>query len=144
MTTIAYHGSTKTLAADKKICWGDTPAKTTKIFKTPDGVMFGSAGGKDNAALFRDWMLAGCPVDNKPQIKESERFTGIAVKSGKIYQYNYALIPHLIELENWSCGSGCDYALAVMAMGGDAVKAVEVASQFDIHTGLGIDTLTAE
>jgi len=34
------------------------------------------------------------------------------------------------------------YALAVMAMGGDAVKAVEIASQLDKNSGMGIDTLT--
>lgn len=36
-------------------------------------------------------------------------------------------------------GSGRDYAMAVMALGHDATRAVEIAARFDPGTGNGVD-----
>jgi hypothetical protein len=37
-------------------------------------------------------------------------------------------------------GIGCDFALGAMAMGADAVQAVEITNKFSIHCGMGVDS----
>jgi ATP-dependent protease HslVU (ClpYQ) peptidase subunit len=138
MTTIAWDG--KTLAADKQSTWGTTPVPTTKIFfKNDTGHIYGAAGCKDDVMKFFAWMEDTMPEDNKPVL--SDDFCGIIIEDGAIFQVNKGLILHRIHRKTWAIGSGADYALGAMAMGADAKDAVDVATQLDINTGLGIETI---
>lgn len=45
------------------------------------------------------------------------------------------------KLDMWAVGSGCDYALGAMKFGATAKEAIAIASELDVNTGLGIDTV---
>lgn len=137
MTTIAYKSGI--MAGDKLCSWGTTPVPTTKVF-IHEGMMVGMSGDKDNVQMFKDWILAGRPVE-KPSFK-TDAFSAIVVVNGETYQYNQGCIPHLIAKPYWAAGSGADYALGAMAHGASAAEAVEIASALDINTGLGVDIIS--
>lgn len=56
----------------------------------------------------------------------------------------YEREPHPFEIEEpfYAFGSGMDIAIGALAMGANAIKAVEIASRYSSHCGNGIDTLT--
>lgn len=139
MTTIAWDG--KLLAGDKQCSFGNTPLGCTKVFRA-DGLIWGCCGDLEDTVLFGRWIYEGCPKDNKPEL--ADNFTAIVIELGQCWQYNPKLVPLKVESRLWACGSGADYALGAMAMGADARHAVEVAIEFDIYSGIGVDTVVSD
>ena len=142
MTTIAYHKASGQFAGDKMflVC-GDSPVPITKIFKSFQDLLYAASGGIDNANMFYKWVEQGRPDDKKPNIIGDDGFSGIVIEDGEIYRYEKGLYGQLIPFPFWAIGSGQDFAIGAMEMGADAKKAIEIASKFDIHSGLGIDVL---
>lgn len=101
--------------------------------------MMGSAGVVMHTEPVLDWIKTG---KGKPEIKDDADFSIlIATKEGVWYACN-SLFFHAMGNVRWAIGSGCDYALGAMYAGKNAREAVEIASQLDVNTGLGVDTLT--
>lgn len=143
MTTIAWDG--KTLSADKMAANHGYPHKVTKIHKHNGELIFG-AGDLDYLVSVINWYKNGANIENYPQFQTTDQGIAFHVinKEGLVMRYERTPYPFIIEEKIHACGSGRDYALAAMYMGADSAKAIEVASLFDINTGLGVDTLTLE
>lgn len=137
MTTIAWDGTT--LVADRRISAGTVAYSTTKIRRTADGRLIGASGDYGVCCAVLDWLEQGGP---RPASQESERWVSALeiLPDGVIWLHNRDS-RWRVEDRFIAIGSGQDYALAVMALGHDAEKAVEIAARFDPGTGNGVDRL---
>lgn len=139
MTTIAWDG--ETLAGDKQATCGNTAYPTTKVFKVKvKGKKFlvGFSGDLADGQAFVKFVKRG--FKDKPEFKN---FTGIVVnQDGSIARYDQDPNYCVMHLESYAIGSGCDYALGAIAFGATAVEAVLIATDLDIHTGLGVDSVS--
>lgn len=135
MTTVAWDGTT--LAGDRQASYGNTPVQCTKVIKTDTGLLVGASGDLDNTLRFYQWVRDGRP-NTKPELYDA--FSGVVIElDNSITYYSHRLIPNNIALSCWALGSGADYALGAMAAGAKAKKAVKIACDLDVNSGLGID-----
>jgi ATP-dependent protease HslVU (ClpYQ) peptidase subunit len=135
MTTIAWDG--KTLAGDKQTTMGNTPVLTTKVFSL-GGVLIGACGNTCDCQAFVKWAKEGS--DDRPDFTD---FTGMVIHpDGTINLYDEEPNITTFSRDKWAIGSGARFALGAMAHGATAAEAVEIASQLDVYTGLGIDTVS--
>ena len=136
MSVICWDG--KRVAADRQGCIGDTPIISPKLFKVGNRV-FGCSGMSAIKFAFKEWVEKGCPADDKPLLEGN---FGIILINKKVCWYygEKELYPTEITEPFWAVGSGADYALGAMAMGADAIKAVEIACKFDVYCGGGVDS----
>lgn len=142
MTILVFDGTT--LAADKMAENNGYGRTVRKIFKVADH-MLGITGtfslGLEKIAWWSKSM--GADLNNYPKGTEHENSHLWVVKpDGTILCYEESPIPCVFEDKTFAAGCARDVALGAMAMGADAVRAVQVAIDTDIHCGNGIDTLT--
>lgn len=141
MTVIAWDG--KTLAADKLANSNGLIYRVTKIKKIRGHLVGASGDFSPIQAMFK-WFEDGADVKEMPKCQDDkDRWTALLVinPKGKIFRYEQDGYPWEIEEKRHAVGCGRDFALAVMEMGGDAIKAVKIASKLDANCGLGVDTL---
>lgn len=139
MTTIAYDGHT--LAADRQSTAGGTPYGTTKAFKVwgPDGSrwIYACSGNSAECQEFTRCVDAGKPL---PTFKD---FAVLAVNhKGEVWVATESMVWERKEVKRWAMGSGADYALGAMAAGATSFRAVMIASELDVNTGLGVDAVS--
>lgn len=142
MTVICWDG--ETLAADKRSINAGLVSKVTKIRRI-NGCLVGSAGDFSPIQAMFNWFAKGADTEKLPDCqKDKDRFAILLVitPEKKIMRYEQDGFPYEIEEDKYAIGCGRDYAIAAMAMGADAVKAVEIASRFDAGCGDGVDTLS--
>jgi hypothetical protein len=141
MTIIAWDGAT--LAADKRAIIGGGLIRTvTKIWRHA-GVLLAVTGDWDTAAEMREWFKDGAkPALFPPKARRDGAATLIVITGFSIEVYCSGPFPVLIEDDACCWGSGRDYALAALHMGGTARTAVEVACVYQSDCGNGIDCLT--
>lgn len=145
MTVIVWDGTT--LAADKMLDCYHARMTTTKIrrFKDRSGeYLLGASGDAGAMGALMDWFVRGANPDKWPACQSTEHSGMLLVVSSAGWVKMYTTTPYGYDIQDpkTAQGSGRDYALAAMAMGADATKAVEIASQLDPSCGMGIDTLT--
>jgi len=138
MTVIAWDGAI--LAADKQITYGDTIKTCTKIFKVgDDAVAF--CGTNATAMRLLDWYRSGSDKKKWPESLQMGDYYCemiVANKDGvKVYQQQP--YPTFVEGHFTAWGAGREVAIGAMAMGADAVRAVEIASYHCEGCGRGID-----
>jgi ATP-dependent protease HslVU (ClpYQ) peptidase subunit len=138
MTVIAWDG--KTLAADKRAVNAGMARTVTKIRRLPNALLAWS-GDHDVGAQLRDWFIYGAIKDEFPEAALKGDATLMVVARGKVRFYVAGPSPMEVEDNHVAIGSGRDYAQAAMALGKGAREAVELACQFDIDCGNGVDTL---
>lgn len=142
MTIIAWDG--KTLAADRRATINGTVLSVTKIRKIGDSLV-GCAGDLDVAQTMFKWFEDGKDPQKFPECqKDKDKWASMLEisKDGKIFRYEREAYPYLVEEPFFAVGSGMDVALGALSMGGDAVKAVEIASKHLSCCGNGVDTLS--
>jgi len=140
MTTIAFDGSM--LAADRQCSSGNTKHGRTCKLLTHNGHMLSFTGGFVEGLALVEWFKAGADTKNPPKVGESSGSTLVVVTPDNelvVYEHPY-LSPLTFLNKVQAFGSGRDFALAAMHLGFDAKRAVEVASEFDLYTGGGVDT----
>jgi hypothetical protein len=138
MTTIAWDG--KTLAADRQLTASGVRYVTTKAHRLDDGSLFASCGALENNAAVLGYLNG---TAEKPIIENDGDFDGILIKpDGTAWMLNKKLHAVRIETDRFSTGSGRDFALLAMHMGKSAKEAVEIASELDIWTGMGVTCLS--
>jgi 20S proteasome alpha/beta subunit len=145
MTVIAWDG--KTLAADKLSSDGWLNSTTTKIRRAPSGELIGWAGVASVSRELVEWYLAGAKPEKYPSSnydKENPSRLMVVGLDKSVRVYEAGPYPICYEDSAYVLGSGRDAAKAVMALGYDAVKAVEIASIVCSGCGYGVDTLTLE
>jgi len=140
MTTIAWDG--RTLAADRQRTHGDSRQPVCKLHDCGEYV-YASCGDRPDGVAVARWLSAGADWDKRPTLDEGG-CCGIAVRKadGAVFVVEgktVTLCP--VPPGPTATGSGKDYALAAMACGKDARGAVEIASRFDVFTGLGVDAV---
>lgn len=140
MTTIAWDG--KTLAGDRRITSGTVTYSTTKIRRTQDGRLIGATGDFGVCSEMLDWLEKG---GKRPNCQDSDRWASAleVMPDGSCWMHNRDS-RWRVEDPFVAVGSGRDYAMAVMALGHDSAKAIEIATRFDPGTGNGTDTLELE
>ena len=146
MTVIAFDG--KTVAADKQSTNCGNPSKVTKIFHVPGGIVAFSGSGVHAVELL-PWFKDSRNPETFPKSRSNDADDAAGAmfidRARRIYLYTaYSPYPELIEMPIYARGSGRDYALAVLSLGYDAVKAVEVACNLDVFCGMGIDALSID
>lgn len=134
MTTVVWDG--KTLAADRRMAGFMT---TCKIFPFDGGYIAG-AGAMDQLAEVALWMQKG---GDKPRLPEDAESEFLVIRGKRAFWLTWPYLREIRIREPFAAlGSGADYALGALAMGADARRAIQVAAQFDPHTGGGIDAVT--
>lgn len=142
MTTIVWDGTT--LAADRLANNNSHPDTMRKIVRSR-GHLLGAAGRAGEAMALFAWFEAGAVVKDFPTMDKDSWTLLVAISPDRrITVYENTGFPVILLDKTYAAGSGCDISRGVLAMGGDALKCIEIASRLDIFTGNGIDTLTLE
>lgn len=136
MTTIAWDG--KTLAGDTRSTAGGFAYQTTKVFKLPDGRLYGACGAAEEGEAVLQWLVLG---GDKPQVKD---FCAILIEDGKCFRLEDKLIKFQVDSPFHAIGSGRDYAMAAMHYGKNAREAVELACVYDVYTGIPITSVSLD
>ena len=147
MTTIAYKAGI--MAADTRAYAGfNTPlGHKHKIRRCADGTLIGCSTnqvGLGEAVL--SWYEGGADPDRAPKAASEVKFTLLAVKSNgeAFYGYDSFFLSGPITAECFAIGSGEGVAHGAMRAGASAVRAIEIASEIDVWTGLPVDVITHE
>lgn len=139
MSVIAWDG--KTLAADKRACFGTLTRTTTKVFDLGDALA-AYAGDADAGEEILAWFKDGHdPARFPPSQRDRDGWAGLLIvwRDGWIWKYERTPYPLKFPPQLFAIGSGRDFALAAMHCGKTAAEAVEVACFFDSACGNGID-----
>lgn len=139
MSTIVWDGTT--LAADKQATNCNTRRTTSKIWKHDDKLL-AAHGDLVCAEAMRNWIVNDDMDPNKyPTFAESDDPHFWVITKAGILVFERKPYPLVFEDKYIADGSGRDFAMGALAMGANAIKAVEVASKFDIYTGMGVEWL---
>lgn len=141
MTTLAYKEGV--LAADRLATSGAVrTGKMTKI-ACAGNYLFAGAGKVSEIIAFRKWVERGMPATHKFEFKSS--FVWLINAKGRLALYSSSFEPIYYEDNAFDAsGTGREFAMGAMAAGADARSAVEIAQQFDIYSGGGVDVLTLD
>jgi 20S proteasome alpha/beta subunit len=140
MTTIAWDGSM--LAGDRRANASGMAYETSKVRRAGDGRLLGFAGEIGVGNLMLDWLDRG---GARPAAQDTERWVTVleVTPDGTCWCHGRDA-RWKVEQPFFAVGSGRDFALAAMALGQDAERAVEIAARFDTGTGNGVDVLRLE
>lgn len=145
MTTVAWDG--KTIAADRLADRGGLPTACRKLFCSEE-IILGCAGSLCYVLdlwaeigrmrpheILGGRFLADAPRDELPSAI-------LVIRHAPMYAH-LLTGNRFVQIEDplMAIGSGRDFAIAAMALGKTAAEAVELASRFDIYTGVGVDSL---
>jgi hypothetical protein len=139
MSVIAWDG--KTLAAD---CQGTNQGlrrRVSKIERLEDGTVLGWVGSEDTGGAQLRWYKAGADINAWPASQTKEDWSVLVVvrPDRTVTMYEQYNVPLPVLEPFWAWGSGRDFAIGALAMGADAREAVEVAIQFNIDCGFGVE-----
>jgi hypothetical protein len=144
LTVIAFDGTT--LAGDRMGSKNPMLFEVRKVHRIR-GHLIGWAGKTDAGASFNHWFESGCDPDKYPKMQErgDDGVDAIVISpEGRIFLYESGPYPTEVMQRTFAIGSGAEAALAVMALGYSAEKAVEIASQICAGCGMGMDRLSLE
>jgi ATP-dependent protease HslVU (ClpYQ) peptidase subunit len=142
VTTIAWDGHA--LAADKlATSSGGVASTVTKIRRLKNGTLLAWSGPVENGLMVADWYERGAKPGDWPECQKKDDYAILVVVQpvGKVLEYETLPVAQAVEDGRMAWGSGRLAALGAMAMGAEASKAVQTASEFDVYSGLGVDTL---
>lgn len=147
MTVIAWDG--KTLAADKEMMSGYLRSpRVTKIKRSVTGSLMGGTGNASMVCELFAWWERGAKPEEWPagnrDAKDCSHLIIILGGNKKIWCYQCGPYPIEIEAEKMAWGCGSEVAMAVLYLGHDSVKAVEMANMIISGCGNGVDTLVIE
>lgn len=144
MTTIAYTAGV--MAADTRAYAGFNTVLggKTKIRRCADGTLIGCSTNQVGfAEAVLAWYERGAKPEDIPKATE-QKFSFLAVKPNgdAFYAFESFNLSGPIHGEYFSIGSGEGIAQGAMRAGADAKRAVEIASEVDVWTGLPVICLT--
>lgn len=140
MSVIVWDG--KTLAADRLAVNGNLKRKTSKIWRHGDMLIAG-AGSAAGIQAMLEWVTAGAERDKFPKLRDGDDVClWVVNKNGSMAKWEDSPFPITYHESQWADGSGRDFAYGALAMGADAVKAVEVACEYDAYCGGGVETVS--
>lgn len=146
MTIIVWDG--KTLAADKQATDDGVRRTVTKIRRVKSGpnkgCLIAGSGACSQANAMMDWFEDGADTSLYPKHQENDQLAAILTvitPEKYIIRFEYTPTPILFEDAQYCTGSGREVAYGALAMGADAVKAVEIVCDHVVDCGMGIDYL---
>ena len=157
MTVIAWDG--KIIAADKQASRNGLVRSTTKLTKTifekPHGrgeieYIAGFSGTEQTGLIMLSWFENGARKEDFPETQRDKNTEGnywsefIAVNKDGLKYYTLWHVPLHISEKLFAIGTGDELALGAMAAGASAIKAVEIACEWDKDCGRGIDAYDIE
>lgn len=122
------------MAADSLACNG-IKWRFRKLYRLPDGGIFGGAGSVQEVLAVVGWLRGG----DKPA--DLQNFEGILVTKEGICALGMRLMREPIVERCYAAGSGAHFAIAAMACGRSALEAVRIAARFDPGTGGRVETM---
>ena len=144
MTVIVFDG--KQMVADRRMSSGNMHETVQKIHRLFGGVVVGFSGSVAHQGPMLQWVTEGVnpeaypgPAFDAEHPMDAEML--VVNKWGQVFTFVGG--PYLVEVLSRPVviGSGAAYVLGAMAAGADAVRAVEIASQYDPGCGNGIDVV---
>jgi ATP-dependent protease HslVU (ClpYQ) peptidase subunit len=144
MTVIVFDG--KQMVADRRMSSGNMHETVQKIHRLAGGVVVGFSGSVAHQGAMLQWIKDGVnpeaypgPAFDAEHPMDAEML--VVNKWGQVFTFVGG--PYLVEVLSRPVviGSGAAYVLGAMAAGADAVRAVEIASQYDPGCGNGIDVV---
>lgn len=149
MTIVAWDG--KTFAADKQSTIGGLKRKLSKIHKLDNGHLVAATGTTVDCIEYVKWYKKVCAAtedervffptwtgNDKPWLMVVTPWKGIYLYTGCDTYIDYS------ENDIFAVGSGSEYAMGAMRAGATAKEAVLIASEFDTHCGMGVDSIELE
>jgi len=135
LSVVVYHKGV--MAADSRAYSGSTHPIGTKlkIHRLADGSIVGITSNQVGMPeAFVEWLNKGA---NRDDVMPAEPcLSAIHVSpTGEVAIYSDGYTPSRVMGETFTVGSGRKYALGAIAMGADAVRAVEVAIENDLWCG---------
>lgn len=130
MTTVAWDG--QQLASDSRITRGGAvmPVQPRKVFRIR-GHLIASAGYLDDCDRWTEWFVRGCR-GRRPNMRNVRAL--VIDHRGRAFVHDTAPEPSRAG-PGIAIGSGGKFAMCAMRAGVNARRAVEIAAQFDPHTG---------
>jgi hypothetical protein len=134
------------LAADRRLTVHGTafPSKKFEIVQTIDGpAAIAWTGNAEIGLLLADlWRKSRLVVDWPYEIQKGESWAilVVAVPRKPVVYYERLPVAQIVPagtMRAW--GSGSELALGAMAAGADARRAIEIAIEYDVASGNGID-----
>lgn len=139
MSVVAWDG--KLLVADRRSVNFGLNRTTSKIKRIPSGAILAWVGNETKGLELAHWFER---KGKFPANHDDEDFARlIVVQHEACYTYERSEQPLRVMDKFSAWGSGRDYAIATMHLGFNAVRAVEVASYFDINCGNGLEAYGA-
>ena len=142
MTTIVYKNGI--LAADTRETVNNVARRCSKLFKSGKDII-ATAGDSYSGMVFVNWWMAGAREEDKPDLTNldfEEDFECLVWTKGKLWSVNRLFELVEINLDDhpyYAVGSGSNVALGALAMGASAKRAVEIACEYDVFTGLPVE-----
>ena len=136
MSVIAWDG--KTIAADRQMTSGDMGVTCCKLVRLPSRAIVGWTGTAECGLVLLDWLNG---KREWPKFQEDkERWTRLVMVDDKgVWFYEQEPVPIQVLDKFMAWGSGRDFAMGALAMGATAERAVEIANQFCVTCGMGVD-----
>lgn len=138
MTVIAWDG--RYVAADKQSTQHGSIQTVTKLYV--DGrKVYALCGVPDHGLMMIAWLKSGAALKDHPTEMDNNRNAFVYVFEWGKHPlcYEFKPLPMIVEDPIMAAGSGRDYAVAVLEMGGSVERAVEIASKWDSTCGQGVD-----
>lgn len=136
------------MAADSRAYAGDKMpiGQKRKIHRLADGSLLGVSSSNVGAdSLLRRWVEQGCEPAAASDLKpESFQLLWVRSNGDVFYAKDNLDLSGPLTVDFIAIGSGDAFAMGALAMGADAVEAVEIASELDVWTGGEIVTLSVE
>lgn len=146
MTTLAYRNGV--LASDSQITFGGMRyARARKIARLPNGALVGICGSLAQGAKLMEFLIQNDGDLSEELLKSLPDVNALLImpdRSVMILEGGKRGGAAPIDGEFFADGSGGSFALAAMCGGADAVRAVEIAADLDIHTSLPVQSLALE
>lgn len=138
MTTIAYRLGV--LASDSRLTDGDKVAtdKCKKIWRLPDGSLFGASGENEPGLLLLRALQNGRSI---PDLGDVQMNAIRVMPNGRIYVSEGKVWDRWPE-RYIAIGSGALYARAAMLNGANAAQAVKTGIKCDAHSGGRVQRVT--
>ena len=139
MSVIAWDG--QSLATDRQATNCAQRNTASKAIRIPSGEVVAWCGEQDQGLILAKWYEDGADPSKWPEFqKDKEDWSRLVVASESGVKFYERHPVAMVEHDAFQAfGSGRDYAMGAMAMGATAAQAVKVASQFNVHCGMGVD-----
>lgn len=139
MTVIAYRNGI--IAADQQASYGNVKRTVSKLFRLENGEVIGFTGTSSAAMELLAWYRAGAKKEDWPQaMQDTDDWAQMIVAyPGGCRWYDKRPYPQEVQDPFTAWGCGAEFAMGAMAMGADAVKAVQIAIEYCDGCGGSVD-----